>query len=285
MNTVELIFEQEENYFMREAFNTLRTNILFSGKNVKTIIITSCIGHEGKTTISFDLAHSLTELGKKVLLVDSDLRKSVMVTRYTKDRGVMGLSQYLSGQVELEDVVCKTQVPGFDIIFAGPYPPNPTALAGSPAFKELLQSARQVYDYVIVDAPPLGLVIDAAVMATFCDGAVFVVNAGATKRRIAQSVKEQLQKSGCKILGVVLNNVTRRNTKDSYYSYYGAENSGEYYSTDEEKDSSTGRSHVSSGVAQHRTVRPISAQQRPATAQQRPTSTTTTATNINNPKQ
>ena len=236
MRTIELILEEEQNYFMHEAFNTLRTNILFSGKKTKVIIVTSCIGHEGKTTVSFDLSNSLTEVNKKVLLVDADLRKSVMVSRYTKDRGIMGLSQLLSGQADIDQVINKTQNPNFDIVFAGPYPPNPTALAGSPAFKELLEYAREIYDYVIVDAPPLGLVI----MATYCDGAVFVINAGSTKRRVAQTVKEQLEKSGCKILGVILNNVNRKDTKGSYY-YYGVENSEDYY----EKKASEAQYHLS----------------------------------------
>ena len=228
MRSIELILEENQNYFIHEAFNTLRTNILFSGKEVKTIIVTSCIGHEGKTTVSFELAKNLTEIGKKVLLVDADLRKSVMVSRYTKDRGIMGLSQWLSGQVEMDQVINKTQINGLDIIFAGPYPPNPTALAGSPAFKELMDAAREKYDYVLVDAPPLGLVIDAAVMASFCDGAVFVINAGSTGYKVAQNVKTQLQKSGCKILGVILNNANRKDTSSSN-TYYGADNSEEFY--------------------------------------------------------
>jgi capsular exopolysaccharide synthesis family protein len=227
MRTIELLIEEEQNYFMREAFNTLRTNILFSGKDVKTIVVTSCMAHEGKTTVSFETSKSLAESGKRVLLVDADLRKSVMVSRYTKDRGIMGLSQLLSGQVSPENAIYKTQIEGLDIIFAGPYPPNPTELVGSPAFKELLDSQRNKYDYIIVDAAPLGLVIDAAVMASVCDGAVIVINAGTIKYRVAQGVKAQLQKSGCKILGVVLNQVSRKGSSGG--GYYSAKYSSEYY--------------------------------------------------------
>ena len=131
-----------------------------------------------------------------------------------------GLSQILSGQVDAANAVYHTNVEGFDIVFAGPYPPNPTELAGSAAFKEFLDSQRDNYDYIIIDAPPLGLVIDAAVMSSCCDGAVLVINIGHVKYRIAQGVKNQLEKSGCKILGVVLNQVDRKRTSfkgDQYY--------------------------------------------------------------------
>ncbi len=229
MRTIQLDFGEKSNYFMREAFNTLRTNILFSGKDVKTIIVTSCVAHEGKTTVSFEMAKSLAEANKKVLLVDADLRKSVTVSRYTKERGVNGLSQILSGQVDLENSVYRTQVPNMDMIFAGPYPPNPAELVGSPVFKELLDCVRDAYDYIIVDAPPLGLVIDAAIMASVCDGAVIVINQGSIKYRMAQDVKNQLSKSGCRILGVVLNQTQRkkRSVKGSQGAYYASY--GEYY--------------------------------------------------------
>ncbi len=231
MRTIELTLEENNNYFVREAFNTLRTNILFSGKDIKSIVITSCFAHEGKTTISFETARSLAESGKRVLLIDADLRKSVMVSRITKERGILGLSQLLSGQVSMEDVIYHTQFTGLDIVFSGPYPPNPTELVGSAEFKELVQTQRKNYDYVLVDAAPLGLVIDAAVMASVCDGAIMVVNMGHVKYRMAQNVKDQLEKSGCRVLGVVLNQVDRKKggvKTDTYYKsrydagYYGA---------------------------------------------------------------
>ena len=235
MRTIELTLEENNNYFVREAFNTLRTNILFSGKDVKSIVVTSCFAHEGKTTISFETARSLAESGKKVLLVDADLRKSVMVSRITKERGITGLSQLLSGQVSMEDAIYHTQFTGLDIIFAGPYPPNPTELVGGAEFKALIKAQRDHYDYILVDAAPLGLVIDAALMASVCDGAIMVVNMGHVKYRVAQNVKEQLEKSGCRLLGVVLNQVDRKkgagSKSDAYYKsyesgYYGVQRDG-----------------------------------------------------------
>jgi capsular exopolysaccharide synthesis family protein len=236
MRQIELELDMSHNYFIREAFNTLRTNILFSGKQVKTILLTSCFAHEGKTTVSMELSRRLAENDKKVLLIDADLRKSVTASRYAKQRGIVGLSQILSGQVELVNGIYRTQVPGLDMIFAGPFPPNPAELVGSASFKEMLAAVREVYDYVIIDAPPLGLVIDAAVMAGFCDGAVLVINQSAVKYRVAQDVKMQLSKSGCRILGVVMNqaqrqkkNVRGRRSEQYYsrYEYYGHKNESE----------------------------------------------------------
>ncbi len=220
MKQIELILDESPNYFLREAFNTLRTNILFSGKNVKTMVFTSCIANEGKSTVSFETARCLAESGKRVLLLDADLRRSVMVATLTKDRGLMGMSQVLSGQIEIDDAIYGTQLDNLYIMFAGPYPPNPTELVGSPAFREMVDAKRDMFDYIIVDAPPLGLVIDAALMASVCDGAILVINSGHIKYRFAQNVKEQLEKSGCKILGVVLNQTDRKRSTQSYESKY-----------------------------------------------------------------
>ena len=241
MRKIELNIEENNNYFIREAFNTLRTNILFSGRDIKTIVVTSCFAHEGKSTISFELCRNLAESGKKILLIDADLRKSVLVSRITKERGITGLSQLLSGQIRTDDAIYQTNISGLDIVFAGPYPPNPTELVGSPVFKELLDEKRSQYDYIIIDAAPLGLVIDAAVMASVCDGAVLVVNMGHVKYRVAQNVRGQLEKSGCKLLGVVLNQVDRKRSPSSsgsgYYQSYGKYDSGYYGSHEVASDS------------------------------------------------
>ena len=219
MKTVELILKNEENYFMREAFNTLRTNVLFCGTSVKTIAVTSCVAHEGKTTVSLEMAKSLAEAEKRVLLIDADLRKSVMVSRYTEQSGIEGLSQLLSGQTDLGNAVYHTQFSGLDVIFAGPFPPNPTELVGGESFRQLIEAVSSHYDYVIIDAPPLGLVVDAAVIAGVCDGAILVINQGKVKYRVAQDVVAQLRKSGCRVLGAVLNqSFSRRfSEKDTYY--------------------------------------------------------------------
>ena len=170
---------------------------------------------------------SLAESGKQTILVDADLRKSVLRGRYKANREKYGLSHYLSGQVELDDACCRTNVNNFDIIFAGPVPPNPSELLGGDAFRNMLEVLRMKYDYVIVDTPPLGSVIDAAIVGAICDGTVIVVESGAISYKFVQNVKEQLNKVGCRILGCVLNKVNTK--KNPYYGKYYGHYYGNYY--------------------------------------------------------
>jgi len=125
-----------------EAYKSLRTNIQFCGKDVKEICFTSCMPNEGKSNVSFNLATSFAESGKKVIFVDADLRKSVIVGRYKPDHGVMGLTHYLSGQNEFEEVRYTSNIENLDVVFTGPVPPNPAELLGSECFIELLQRLR-----------------------------------------------------------------------------------------------------------------------------------------------
>ena len=213
------------NFSSNEAYNTLRTNILFCGKSVKTICITSCTPNEGKTVVSFHLATSMAESGKKVLFIDADLRKSVLIGRLKLDKATKGLSEYLSGMNQLEEIIYHTNIENLDVIFTGPIPPNPSDLLGSETFKKLVDSQRDLYDYVIIDTPPLGLVIDSANVSEFCDGAILVIQAKAISYKFAQKVVKQLEKGNCRILGAVLNKVGMKQNRHygTYYgSYYGS---------------------------------------------------------------
>ena len=207
-------------YSAAESFKSLRTNLQFCGEDKKVIAVTSCTPNEGKSSVIMNLAVSLAEAGKKVLLVDGDLRKSVLVGR-TKVKGMSkGLTHYLSKQASLIDVICSTNVPNFHMIFAGPVPPNPAELLGGKLFKEMISSLRKIYDYILIDTPPLGSVIDSVVIAEECDGSVLLIESGVISYRFAQEVKEQLAKSNCPILGVILNKVDM--FKQGYYGkYYG----------------------------------------------------------------
>ena len=196
-----------KDYRSNEAYKTLRTNLEFSGSDNKAIVLTSSTPNEGKSTVSIGLALALVESGKRVLFVDADLRKSVLVGRHRVTEEVKGLSHYLSGQADLNDVICRTQEAGLFVIFAGVVPPNPSELLGQKRFAHLIENAKANYDYVIIDAPPLGSVIDAAVISKVCDASVLVVAAKSVSYKFVRTVKEQLEKTGCPILGVVLNKV------------------------------------------------------------------------------
>ncbi len=228
-------------YFTREAFNSLRTNLRFSGADITTVMLTSCQPNEGKSSVSFELARSIAEDGKHVALVDLDLRKSVMVGKRqitTADKKELkGTSHYLSGQAELKDIVYQTDVENLDIVFTGPMAPNPTELMGGSLFGEMMAWLRENYDMVIVDTPPLGTVVDAALVAPHCDGAILLVQSNTVSYRFAQSVLRQLEATGCRLLGVVLNKADIG--RPGYYSghgygYYKKSYYKEYYSKEEE---------------------------------------------------
>lgn len=206
-------------YMSNEAYKTLRTNLIFCGTDIKSVIITSCGENEGKSTISIELTKSLAEGGKKTLLIDADMRKSAMLKRNSRTSGVEGLSEALSGIVDVEDVVYKTQHENFDVIFSGHFPPNPVELISNGKFEEILKKFKERYDYIIVDSPPLGMVIDAAVIASYCDGAILVLADRKVPRKSAIEVKEQLEKSNCRILGAVINE-TDKKTARYYKKYY-----------------------------------------------------------------
>ena len=205
-------------FFTQEAFKALRTNLQFCGQDIHTVVITSCNENEGKTTITLQLAKSLSELDKRVLVIDADMRKSVMAGRNTSVEAPVGLSEVLTGLVAVKDCLYTTHCENLSIMFAGKYPPNPVELLGGPYFESLLQEARKVYDYVLIDVPPLGSVIDAAVVAAKCDGTILVISDNQVRYRQAIEVAEQLKKSGSKILGVVRNNIKKK--EGGYYKKY-----------------------------------------------------------------
>ena len=217
---------KKSDYFYEEAIKTLRANIQFSGKNKKVILFTSCFPNEGKSDITFSISQEMGKSGKRVLVIDGDIRKSAYTRRYGVAQKVNGLSQYLSGQLDKMWITYQTNFPNVDIIFAGPAAPNSSELLGDAALEELLKEKRNEYDYIFIDTPPIGSIIDAAVVAQVSDGAVLVIENEAVGYRAAQRAKEQLERSGCAILGAVLNKVDMKKSK-YYSSYYGR--GGGYY--------------------------------------------------------
>ncbi len=217
-----------KSYQSREAYKTIRTNLEFCGDNVRVIALTSCLPNEGKSSASLNLAISFAEMQSKVLFVDADLRKSIMAGRYKIPKKILGFTHCLTGKCTLDEAVHHTDVDNLDVIYAGVFPPEPTQLLASQRFKDLLAEAKEKYDYVIFDTPPLGSVIDCAIIAPLMDGVVLLVAANSISYRLAQDVKAQLDKTGCHILGAVLNKVDM--SKNSYYSkYYYNKRYGRYY--------------------------------------------------------
>ena len=184
-----------KDYFYEEAIKTLRTNIQFCGSGLKTIMFTSSMPDEGKSETAFALASSFGNIGKKVLLVDADIRKSVMVKRYEIKGNPNGLSQYLSGQKSLEEICYKTDMENLDMVLSGPFSPNPAELLEDELFKAMIESVKETYDYIIIDTPPMANIIDGAIIASQCDGAVIVIESGAISYRLVQKVRSQLEKS------------------------------------------------------------------------------------------
>lgn len=231
MQGVKLNEISKQSNAMRESLRELRTNIRFCGNEIRTILFTSVNPNEGKSTVVMNLARSLVDSGNKVLVIDSDMRKSVLVGRHRAKRTdggtILGLSHYLSGQNSLDDVLCATQFEDLDIIFAGRSVVNPTELLENRYYEELIRKMRGSFDYVLIDCAPLTAAIDAAVIARECDGAVIVVSQGEASSKSVVSVKKQLETSGVRVLGVVLNKVDVKKT--GYYGKYYGNYYGKYY--------------------------------------------------------
>lgn len=228
MRSVEIEDIRKQDYLYDEAIKTLRTNIQMTGKRIKTILITSCYPNEGKSDISISLAKELSSIGKKVLLIDADIRKSAYFSHFFVNQEVRGLSEFLSGQITVKDLIYATNYPNMDIIFGGTPTPDPAGLLGDEVFGAFMKEIRGYYDYILCDTPPVGNIIDAVLVARYCDGAVFVIEQGAVSYRFAQKSVNRIRKTGCRVLGSVLNKTDRR--QDKYYKKYG-----QYYQKTEVK--------------------------------------------------
>ena len=225
-----------------EAYNAFRTNFNFvtvTGKNRK-ILVTSTIRDEGKTSLSINLSISLAQAGAKVLLIDADMRNPSVhrYMRLKKDPNA-GLSNLLTGEVKVGNCMISTDV-GVDVIAGGSIPPNPAELIGSDAMKNLLDVAAEHYDYIICDAPPVGVITDAAALSPLCDGVLFVIRQKFANRNQIWSAIKSLQTVNAKILGTILTQYEIPKKPSKYHKssvdYYGYYSSEEVISeTEEEK--------------------------------------------------
>jgi capsular exopolysaccharide synthesis family protein len=202
-----------------EAYRTLRTNIQFSSfdKRIKTIVVTSSQPGEGKSTIVSNLAITTAQSGKRVLLIDCDLRKPVIYKRLDLSNQE-GLTSLLAGEKKLEECVKTIGLPNFYVITSGLIPPNPAELLGSNKMKSIFEEVKENFDMIFIDTPPVLAVTDAQVLASLCDGVVLVASYGETDKNSIVRAKELIDKVGAKILGVIINKVT--NEANKYHSYY-----------------------------------------------------------------
>lgn len=220
MKTLKIINTFENEYVLSEAFKAIRTNIIFSSYDTKVITLTSCDARDGKSAVSFEIAKSLAEVGKKVLYVDADMRRSVFLLRHTTEKDLEGLSHYLAGQCAASDILYATDITNLYVIPSGIYPPNPAELLSSTIFGDFIAEVREKFDYVIIDTPPLGIVTDAAICTARSDGAIFLISSETTKIKQAKEVKRVLEKTGTKLIGCILNKVKYKGKKGYYKKGY-----------------------------------------------------------------
>ncbi|MYL20113.1 polysaccharide biosynthesis tyrosine autokinase [Halobacillus litoralis] len=203
-----------------EQFRTIRTNLQFASvdTDLQTMVVTSPNPSEGKSVTTANTAVVFAQQGKKTLLVDADLRKPTI--HYTfRVPNTAGLSNYLIGAQRIEDIVNPTDLNKLDIMTCGPIPPNPSELLGSKKMQEFIEEAKQTYDIIIFDTPPVHAVTDSQVLSNFVDGVLLVVRSKQTDKESALKAKEQLEQSQVNLLGVVLNDQDVKSS--NYYYYYG----------------------------------------------------------------
>jgi len=219
--TIELITSTDPKSNYSECYRSIRTSLLLSGaeSSLKSLIVTSPLPAEGKTATVSNLAVTLAQMNKKVVLIDADLRKA-RLHRIFKTKNLNGLTKYLTGSLEVRDLLRPTEVRNLYLINSGPLPPNPTELLGSERMAALVRTLREEFNFILFDTPPILAVSDAMVLGPVIDGVILIVWGGKTPREALMRAKENLDLLKVKSLGVIINNLNIKQHSYYYKNYY-----------------------------------------------------------------
>ena len=241
-----LLLDIENHSPLAEAYRHLRTSVLLSsaGRAPKTVVVTSCVPSEGKTTTSINLAVTLAQTGARVLVIDGDMRRPSVHSAFSADNK-RGLSNLLSNDMSEAEMLLHIQhekESGLYLLTSGPVPPNPAELVGSDQMRKIILELGRTFDHIVIDSPPVASFTDGILLAAISDGVILVIHANECSRKVVQRSKQALQDVGAKVLGVVLNRVNLRSV-DYYqsYRYYGS-----YYKEGVDR---TGQDFTSSATA------------------------------------
>ncbi|MBR4720984.1 MAG: CpsD/CapB family tyrosine-protein kinase [Clostridia bacterium] len=225
------VLDDKTDFLVREAYNAARTNIIYSigsEKGCKKIIITSASPHEGKTTTSLNVAITFAQTEAKVLIIDADLRKP-RINRHLGLPREDGLSDLLCGLIDIDKAIKHSDKYNLDCITSGHIPPNPTELLTSSEMGNVLEKLGERYDYIFIDTPPVTVVTEAAAMAKYVSGVIFVVRQNSTIYESINRARNSFQLANAKILGYVLNDVSATAYKYGGYNRYGSSKRGYGY--------------------------------------------------------
>ena len=214
-----LVSSENPKSLAAEAYRTLRTNIQFSSldEEIKSIVVTSSGPGEGKTTTMANLAITMAQSGKKVLLMDCDFRKPTVHKKFGLPNS-QGLTNILAQDKKFEDIVVTAEVENLFVVTSGPIPPNPAELLGTKKMKALLKELTKIFDMVLIDAPPVLAVTDAQILSTLVNGTVIVSAYGKSDKRALLQSKVNIEKVGGKILGIVITKIPEQS--NGYYGKY-----------------------------------------------------------------
>ena len=207
-----------------EAYRTIRTNIEFSGidQKIKTLLVTSSVPTEGKSTVVANLGVSMAMSGKRTLIIDADLRNPTQFKCFNITT-MLGLTNLLlDDSLTLDEVIACPEQENLFILTSGPTPPNPAELLGSAKMKSMVSAMADHFDLVLIDSPPVLAVADSSILSSFVDGVILVAASGGVSKDHVLSAKEQLQKVKANVLGVILNKVPTGNGSYYYSYYYGS---------------------------------------------------------------